>query len=341
MRKLGYLNTGQELYAAATKATEVLDGAVKARHYVAFSIIASDSILEDPVIAYRLGGDAYKIKPEIIVQTLKAIPRCTLSGAYEAKVDIGTYVRDDNYTIISEIRSERQAWFGVMPIYDDTDVDIINASELGKRIQEEFNRCIEIDAKLEQGSGNFIVADWRTLRYNYLQDDILEAEYAIVSNADKIMAKLLKHVRFGTIEQRYEMALVTFPHQGDSFFEPTARYKLSNEIAEGDISKQERELYAIAERALKASRKVDLYKATEGDLEDLKARVLHIARGGACERFFDIVLVCRTDRSSYIFNENDTCDDIDDTIDTILAEGCTDSIKPVVWDEIGDYLCRF
>ena len=57
------------------------------------------------------------------------------------------------------------------------------------------------------------------------------------------------------------MALVTFPHQGDGFFEPAAAYKIN--IAEGD------------------------------------------------------------------------------TIDTILAKECTGNIKPVVWDEIGDYLCRF
>ncbi len=339
MRKLGYLNTRQELYNAATKAAEVLNGAVRARHYIVFSIIASGSISEDPVIAYRLDGDANKIKPDTIAQTLKAIPRCTLSGAYEAKVHMGMYVRDDDCTIINKTRSERQAWFGVMPLYDDTDVDIINASELGKRIEEEFNRCIEIDVKLKQGSGNFIVANWRTLRHKRLQDDILEAKHAIVSNADKIMNKLLEHVRFGTIERRYEMALVTFPYQGDGFFEPTAIYKLSSAIAEGDIRKQERELYAIAERALKASYKVDLSEATEEDWEDLKARVLYIARGGAFERFFDIALVCRTDKSSYVFNENGTCKDIDDTINTILAEGCTDSTKPDVWDEFGDYLC--
>ena len=335
MRKLGYLNIPQELYVAATKAAEVLDSAVKARHYIAFSIIASDSISEDPIIAYRLGGDAHKIWPEVIAQTLKAIPGYTLCGAYEANVDIKTYVRDDYYTIISKIESRRKAWFGVMPLYDDTDVDI-NSSGLGKRIEEEFNGCIEIDAKLERGSGNFIVADWRTLRHNLLKDDILEAKQAIVSNAEKIMSRLLRHVYFGPMERRYEMALVVFPHQGDDFFEPTVVYKIN--IAKGDTSKQKRELYKIAERALEASRKVDLSEATEEDWGDLRARVLHIARGGAFERLFDIVLVCRTGVFSFVFLENDACDDIDGTIDTILAKGCIGNVKPVVWDEIGDYL---
>ena len=331
MRKLSYKNVRHEIYKAAAMSVRALNDAVEARDYIAFAIIAPVNIKEEPVIAYRLSGDAYYIEPELIMRVLKeASSDGVLSGAYVTTVRVKTFIRNENYKIISDFTSTQKAWFGVMPLYEDTAVSI-ELSGLGKHIRETFNKNVEIDAKLQAGSGGFITDNWRKIRHRRLEEDILGAKYAIVSNADKIMSQLLGHVRSGA----RETALIVFPHPGDKFFKPTAIY------AVGEDAEKERELYEIAERTLSVAHKVRLGKASGDDYENLNARVLHIARGGAFERLFEIVLVCQTDKNAYVFDENGACDDVDDTVDAILANGCAGNVKPIVWDEIGDYLCRF
>lgn len=340
VQKLGRANSAHQFYRAAAKAVEVLDSAVQSSDYIAFAIVASDSITEDPVIAYRLGGDAYSIEPEVIMCTLKeASQDGVLSGAYAATVHGKIYKRDGDYNIISAIGFTQQAWFGVVPLYEDTAVNV-GISGLGKRIQEAFNKSVGIDAELEAGSGSFVVANWRKLRYERIKDDILEARYAIMSDAKAIMSRLLRHVEFSMGDQRCNMALIIYERAGDDLFEPTARY-LFKGIDNCDTDAKRLELDHIAEESLMAANNIDLGKATENDFANLQAHIFHVVRGGAYESYFDIALVCQAGAKAHVPDEEAACDGINDTLDVALAE-CSGTVKPEVWDEAGgDYLCRF